>query len=113
MKYSAAYFIRKFKRIAPKRWGMFQLRDERGRCCALGHCGRRIGDTVRDTPEALGLAILFDKHDLSVIDVNDSEPGRIFYSSQAERMQKMFPQKSPRARILAALRWIQKEESKQ
>lgn len=37
------YFIAKFTAIPAKEWIVWDYIDNKGRCCALGHCGYRNG----------------------------------------------------------------------
>ena len=95
-KYTAEYFIQKFQAIPPGRWTTRRYFDDRHlRHCALGHCGCT---GVIDTKESLALGSLFRLGGLpNVASVND---GLICASLD-------FKQKTPRGRILAALRHLQ------
>lgn len=87
MKYTASFFIRKFKAIPARLWTTGEYHNkETGKRCALGHC--------ESDKQALPLIGLFRSRGLIVSEVND-RPYR-------------FPQKTPRGRILAALRYIKK-----
>lgn len=87
MKYTAAFFIRKFKAIPARLWTTGEYHNtETGRRCALGHC--------EASKQALPLIKLFRDNGLIITWVNDD--------SASEK----FPQKTPRGRILAALRYI-------
>ena len=82
-KYTAQYFIDKFKAIPDEQWCTHNYTNEDGNHCAYGHCGVRGGI---GTHESNGL----DKLSLSIISINDGN--QIAYS-----------QPTPRGRVLAAL----------
>lgn len=90
MRYNAKFFIKKFRAIPSKLWTVGEYR--KGNCrCALGHCGET---NRRDTEQSRALARMFGEAFLcSVMLINDKETAA-------------FPQKSPKARILAALRQV-------
>lgn len=94
--FTVGYYIKKFRAIPPRKWTTRRFFDDMGlRYCALGHCG---ADGMRATPESRALGLLFRAHALpAVADVND---GNLCASLG-------FKQKTPRGRILAALRHIQ------
>lgn len=48
-----AHFNKKFKAIPGPRWIVGDLVDERGRCCALGHCGMRWNGLANPEADAL------------------------------------------------------------
>lgn len=92
MKYDVDYFIKKFTKIPAKKWTTGDYVDGNKRC-ALGHCGEHLSGS---TDEARALNIMFLRQTaLYVYCVND---GNNLY----------FQQQTPRARILAALRYIKK-----
>lgn len=98
MKYDVDYFIEKFTGIPSRLWCMGTLTDEHGRHCALGHCyasenGLISSDKLRD---------LFTRYSHNVVLTNDDN---MDYNLGQGR-------KTPRGRILAALRWIKKQEAK-
>ena len=94
-KYTAEYFIKKFRAIPPRQWTTRFYTDSKGRHCAVGHCQVVYGVS---TPESRALSKLFFQQDWrGVTDVND---GLICASLGLK-------QKTPRGRILAALRHIQ------
>lgn len=85
-KYTASFFIKKFKAIPARLWTTGQYHNEEtGRRCAIGHC---------KPPSQNALIDLFHDKGLVVISVNDC------------CNDQRFPQKTPKARILAALRYI-------
>ncbi len=92
MKYDADYFIKKFSEIDEWHWciGVFTQEVLGGqlRCCALGHCGqRKVGYQTNESEylihvlQPIGLPSM----------VNDGDDLR-------------YPQPTPKARILAALK---------
>lgn len=90
------YFIDKFSQIPEEKWTTEKYIDEQGRCCAYGHCGQRGTDEQADfdTEEAEELHDLFWKQfNVDVATINDG-------------CHEGFPQKTPKERILAALRFI-------
>lgn len=94
-KYTASYFIKKFRAIPSRKWTTRRFYDdEHSTYCALGHCG---SNNLFHTKEGAALADLFFSRLLSVTDVND---GLICASLKLK-------QKTPRGRVLAALRHIQ------
>lgn len=89
MNYTINHFIKKFSKIPTNKWTTGRFITEDGKkCCALGHCGDRDD---KNTQQGNTLNDLFDNHDLQVTSVND-------------RKSKKFPQKTPRGRVLAALK---------
>lgn len=95
MNYTVDYFIRKFNRIPNRLWTTGRFKSSNGKKCVLGHCG--MYSTLRRTEIAMNLNSLFYKKGF-VTDINDGA-------------HPFFRQKRPKARILAALRWI-KAQSK-
>ena len=89
-KYNADYFIKKFKGIPTSKWITHTFTDGNG-YCALGHCGHT---TTHATEQSQNLVSLFKNFfDRNVVAVNDNWYLRC-------------RQKTPRARILAALKDI-------
>lgn len=94
--YDADYFIYKFKAIPEGEWckGKFKYSNK---FCALGHCGARTG-YVKGIPEADALSDLFEKNICEeLVEINDGTSGE-------------YLQKSPKQRILAALRDIKDKD---
>lgn len=93
------FFIEKFKAIPDNKWCTGILKDFYGRHCALGHCGSYSEAGVQvETVESQTLGKLFlEKFNdrCAVANINDGH-----YS--------MFIQPTPKARILAALKWLKK-----
>lgn len=87
-KYSIDYFINKFTKIPAEMWIIGKVNDDKGRCCALGFCN--------EMGEMDPLVDLFKEKDLKVPWVNDGKDIR-------------FNQKSPKTRIIAALKWIKEQ----
>jgi hypothetical protein len=93
MKYTVDYFINKFKAIPSSKWttGQYTIGTK---CCALGHCGERglgVGG-----PEAKALGEML-RTGSTVVKINDGE-------------HPLYLQKTPRARILAALKDLKKAQ---
>lgn len=100
-KYMVDYYIKKFKAIPAKHYttSNFTSPLDPKKHCALGHCGVTCFYDAYNTPEAVNLRDLFKIIRASVISVNDGESAA-------------FTQKSPKARILAALNQIKKIQVK-
>lgn len=93
MKYDVDYFIKKFKAIPKEEWCIETFSDQKGRYCALGHCGVNAGYI---TPEASALErILY----FNVAEINDG-------------IDTSFKGKHPRTRIVNALKQIKKKSVK-
>lgn len=96
-KYDVDYFIKKFSAIPRSKWCTNSYMKAERRC-AFGHCGRGFvwvggAHVFTDTWEAISLEKIVV--DGSVASINDGKDPR-------------FPQKTPKGRILAALRRIKK-----
>ncbi len=92
-KYSARWFLAKFKSIPDSKWTIGtigNMEDPSLPRCALGHCG---GYNTEEAQALIGLLNARFKED--VTDINDR--------TGSKRLQKRFRQKTPKARILAAL----------
>lgn len=92
--YDLKYFFDKFTAIPEERWCEVEFEDKKGRKCAAGHCGY--------TKEAYGaecqaLHDLFKAAGWLITAVND---GR----------HTLFSQRSPKARILAAVKYLMDHE---
>lgn len=83
-KYTVDYFIKKFSKIHYSKWTTGKY-ENNGKCCALGFCGTRFG--TEENKEAKALINILG----IPVQINDNYIHR-------------FNQKTPRARILAALR---------
>jgi hypothetical protein len=94
-KYTVDYFIEKFKAIPARKWCVFWFKNSAGQKCVLGHCGVRVREHL--TPEAKALIAMFPTWPSNI----NNNPC------------KKYPQTTPRARILAALRDIKKKMEKQ
>jgi len=97
MKYDIHYFIAKFEAIPDNKWCVEKFTDEKGRCCALGHCGVRGSNTMFCISTKQGEALKKILPD-GVTSINDG----VFKGE--------FKGKTPKARILEALRRKLKEE---
>ena len=96
--YDVDYFIRKFKAIHTSKWCADGLYNTGDKCCVLGHCGQR---SELYNPEVLALCGLFkfckgSYHPVTINDCGSSD----------------YLQRTPRARILAALGDIKALEGK-
>lgn len=87
--YDVDYFISKFEAILEEKWVEHAL-SWGGRCCALGHCQ---GALERDALKEVMLSLVHDGHGILVAPaaINDG-------------LDPRYPQPTPKARILAALR---------
>ena len=101
--YTVDFFIKKFSKIPDSKWckGSYSKGDM---YCALGHCGET--DSGKSTDESRALINLFLNRETqdytSVADIND---GRIRYGTIAKEYMPIVEKlKTPKARILAALR---------
>lgn len=68
MKYDAMYFLKKFDAIPESKWTTGVFKDERGRKCALGHCGSQNEELGR---EGRALISLFNRINESAVAIND------------------------------------------
>jgi len=103
--YDVDYFINKFKAIPANKWITRNFMNNKGACCAYGHCGLdKFG--ASETPESLALRDLFvSELSISPIDVNDTKDLRL--SSGA-----VIKGKTPKTRILNALKLIKQLQEK-
>jgi hypothetical protein len=95
VKYTVDYFIEKFSAIPDEKWWTGDY-ENKGRFCALGHCGEKF---MRGgmTEESMALGRLFEEYLIcAVASVNDGKG--------------LYPQPTPKARILAALQDIKAKE---
>ncbi len=101
--YDTQYFISKFLAIPESRWlvGWYEQGEA---ACAYGHCGEG-----RDgcTSESIALMQLFNEYDLSVTMIND---GALTYTASEPQRLIIKVGRTPRARILMALKYIQEKE---
>lgn len=93
-KYTIDYFIDKFKKIPENKWCVGNYILENGKKCVLGHCGANEYECM--TEEGKYLITLFANNDYCVLDINDKE-------------SHCFPQKTPKKRILACLKFFKKK----
>lgn len=96
MIYDVDYFIFKFRTIDAELWCRNNYND-RGKSCALGHCGET---DISSTPESLALYSLFESAGLDVPRINDGKDSR-------------FRDINPKLRILAALEFIKANNNKE
>lgn len=94
MNYTVQYFIDKFSAIPEEDWIIGEYQNEIG-CCALGHCGERETKATVDGRELRILFRNFLGEDVSFI--NDGA-------------SSSFPQDTPKARVLSALKRIKELE---
>lgn len=97
-KYTATFFIDKFKKIPEDKWITSNFEDGHGNFCALGHLGESNDNGSTFQSEALE-RLFGTKLGLEVPQVNDSPYHGYSYET-------------PKKRILAALRDIQKQTKK-
>ncbi len=93
--YDVDYFIKKFEAIPRNKWitNNYGLQGT-GVHCAYGHCG--VSNSTSQTKESIELAAMFHVSGMPPVStINDLRLSR-------------FPQKTPKGRILAALRAIKK-----
>lgn len=95
MKFNADYFIKKLKDIPDSKWGVGKYSDKHSKRCALGHCGERETKATVDGRELRILFRNFLGEDVSFI--NDGA-------------SSSFPQDTPKARVLSALKRIKELE---
>lgn len=95
MTYTVDYFIEKFTAIPDEKWCCGHLLTEDGRSCALGHCGVRIETELIERDSEAG--VLYDLFARvlkeTAVAVNDG-------------YVTIFGEPTPKARILAALNYI-------
>lgn len=93
MKYDAQYFIEKFEAIPDELWciGHSTHPDNAESHCALGHCGTRKGIALNMFEDARALWNMFLTDDNDIASINDGTDER-------------YQQRTPKERILAALR---------
>lgn len=106
-KFTADYFIEVFEKIPEEQWCAGEYESNDGRHCALGHCGAFEYDNGRDevhTPESYALMMLFAR-----ANTNDNTMLRVGVIN--DRPSELFPQETPKQRIIAALHYI--KENKQ
>lgn len=102
-KYTADYFIDKFKKIPSKNWCDGALSKGVKRC-ALGHCGFTDKEITEES--AALMELVETVLDTSVAMINDfSEWDQNFHLPYLKHI------KSPKKRVLAALKLIKKMES--
>ncbi len=94
IKYDIDYFIKKFKAIHHSRWTTKEFEVD-GKYCAYGHCGvtNREGNE-----EGVALSNICQKYDMSFVHINDG-------------ISLNYKQKTPRARVLAALNDIKLKQT--
>ncbi|MEK6884004.1 MAG: hypothetical protein AABY22_30520 [Nanoarchaeota archaeon] len=95
-KYNVDFFIEKFRQIPEDKWITKTYSDGEAKC-ALGHCG--YGYHGKTTKMGKSLLNLFYENKLAVVEINDG-------------LTKKFLQKTPKTRIMAALNFIKKKNSK-
>lgn len=110
--YNVNYFISKFSAIPEDKWAVGALRNSNGQMCANGHCGAKGGITlgqsafINTTDESVALQRIF-----SPLQIPISHGARMAelqgYSAKAASVNNgecsLYPQPTPKQRILAAL----------
>lgn len=98
-KYIIDYFIKKFEAIPRSKWTIREFEND-GKYCALGHCGAEYisgrGESLPAEAIALQNIIWHYSSFYGVCDINDGE-------------ESTLKQKTPKGRILAALRQIKRK----
>lgn len=108
--YDVDYFISKFSAIPEDKWIIGALKNQKGSCCALGHCGAFysfVEIEVEPSNEARALRRLFDVIQLHPSHVND-DCYDAYDSGQRPPQAALYDQPTPKARILAALEDIKR-----
>lgn len=95
-KYNVQYFIDKFTAIPSAEWIKGAL-SFNGKHCALGHCGERVIGVTTAESAALREIIHTNYQGASVIHINDGNTWA----------RKLFPNKTVKGRVIAALKGIQ------
>lgn len=100
-KYTVGYFIRKFKAIPGNQWCCGQFVNARGQKCVLGHLGARgvrlaSGFQLPEPAQALVKLVKDGGITYDIADINNHSFGG-------------FTQKTPRARVLAVLRYLKRK----
>ena len=93
------YYIQKFKSIPEDQWLEGQLIDEKGRCCALGHCGCRR-EHVNES-KCLHFLFRMGKYSAHVDHINDGVCFHVWVT-----YYKLPLLNHPKARILQFLNWL-------
>ena len=101
--YTVDYFIEKFSKIPDEQWTTGNYAMD-GKCCALGHCGRRHGFR-HEPPDATALDVLFSSSPVS-------DESLISPTAVNDGLDERFRQPTPKARILAALNCIKERQVK-
>lgn len=101
--YTPDYYLEKFSEIDESKWTTGEYESGDGcKHCAMGHCGaREINFTEIHTPESHHLIQLF----VGAIGIPYTV-GRV-----NDRPSELFPQTTPKRRILAALHYIKLKQN--
>lgn len=94
-RYTKAYYLKTLGAIPASKWCVSMFTNDKGQHCVLGHLGMDM-DVELNPPVAEGLMKLFDKDNLwegwsRIININNSSSTN-------------YPQRGPKARVMAALR---------
>ncbi len=90
MIYDKEYFIKKFEAIPEEKWATKSFYTYDGRCCALGHCGKRYGSFSTNESSALGIITLY-----RTVAINDGLGDSVKYGN------------TPKTRIINFLKQLQ------
>ncbi len=94
-KYSVDWFIKEFEKIPASKWIVGSLKDSYGNCCAIGHCVYTLKNAGNANTK---LMLLFAKNlDRGPMMINDNGYKGL---------------KTPKGRILRALKDIKKKQKK-
>lgn len=105
-KYTVDYFIKKFSKIPATKWctGAYRTLTERGKtrqCCAIGHTMKEDQRGAFNFTEASAALREILNPVGHVPHINDGHPVNVHLT-----------QKGPKARIVAALKYVKKQQSK-
>lgn len=105
--YTPDDFIKYYSDISDELWITNKYRDDNGNCCSLGHLGCR--DHPDDSPNGPSLITVAGERLQRLIGEIRRETGSAFVSVadiNDGAWPEMFPQKTPKARIIAALEMV-------
>lgn len=111
MVYNSEYFRQKFESIPENNWIIGALSDNRGRCCAQGHCminiGQHEGSAWVDERFIPGT----ESHALVEVFGGKAKMGGFTIAIVNNGNHPDYQQSTPKQRVLAALDDIQRQEA--